>query len=267
MSRVLSRIRLYDLEFVMKETVRLAVPNGELVGDLSSAVGKWAVVWVHGFGSRRGGEKAAAVAAACARRGWAFASFDFRGHGQSSGTMVELRGSSLLDDLQAVQAFLAGRGIERLGLIGSSMGAWAAAWIALRAERAVVPACVLLAPAFHFLHARWDQLSEAQREGWKRAGRLAVQSEWVTAEIGYSLVEEREQFPPDRLAAQWDRPLLIIHGMRDTVVPYQGSLAFVEQAAFSQVEVRLLKDGDHRLTAFKEEIAEAACRFFEPYSR
>jgi pimeloyl-ACP methyl ester carboxylesterase len=250
----------------MKETVRLTVPGGELVGDLSQAAGEWGVLWIHGFGSHRGGEKAEAVAAACARRGWSFASFDFRGHGQSSGTMVELRGSGLLADLEAVRTELARRGVTSLGLIGSSMGGWAAAWFALCAGRAAAPACVFLAPAFHFLRARWDQLSEVEREQWQRTGRLAVQSEWLTAEIGYGLAEEREQFPIDRLTARWDRPLLIIHGMRDTVAPYSGSVAFVEQSAFSQIELRLLKDGDHRLTAFKDEIAEAACRFFERHS-
>ena len=42
------------------------------------------------------GEKTQAVEAACAARGWAFAAFDFRGHGTSAGTMLDLRPSGLL---------------------------------------------------------------------------------------------------------------------------------------------------------------------------
>ena len=150
------------------EPVRLPLADGELVGDLSFAqnAGDWAVVWVHGFGSHRGGEKAQAVEAACSRRGWAFAAFDFRGHGQSGGHMVDVRGSGLLDDLEMVRVFLASRGIRRLGLVGSSMGGWAAAWYALRAGRHVVSACVLLAPALNFPRGRWDQLTDAQRAEW-----------------------------------------------------------------------------------------------------
>src|SRR4051794_37008882 len=152
--------------------VCLAVAGGELVGDLSYAQtpGEFAVVWVHGFGSHRGGEKALAVEAACSRRGWAFPAFDFRGHGQSSGAMHELRPSRLIEDLTAVQAYLLGRGVRKLGLIGSSMGGFAAAWFAHGSE--AVAACVLLAPAFRFPQARWDQLTLAQREEWKRTGRL-----------------------------------------------------------------------------------------------
>jgi alpha-beta hydrolase superfamily lysophospholipase len=246
----------------IQETVTL---NGGLVGDLSFAqdAGDWAVVWVHGFGSRRGGEKSQAVEAACSRRGWAFAAFDFRGHGQSSGQMRDLRAATLLEDLEAVRGHLASRGIRRLGLIGSSMGGFAAAWYALRAGRDVVPACVLLAPALRFIQARWETLSPEQREEWRITGVLPVQSDWVTAELGYGVAEERMQFPVGELAAKWDRPMLIFHGMRDTVIPYSTSVSFADTTACPDVELRLLKDGDHRLTAFANEIAEESCRFLE----
>lgn len=251
----------------IQETVRIPTGQGELVGDLSFAqeAGDWAVVWVHGFGSRRGGDKSQAVEAACSRRGWAFAAFDFRGHGQSSGVMRELRVGGLLEDLGAVREFLASRGIRRFGLIGSSMGAFAAAWYALRVGRDVVPACVLLAPALRFIHGRWETLSAEQREQWRRTGVLPVQNEWVTAELGFGLAEERTQYPAGELAARWDRPLLIYHGIRDAVVPFSTSVAFVEMTGCPEVELRLLKDGDHRLTEFAGAIAEEACRFLERY--
>jgi alpha-beta hydrolase superfamily lysophospholipase len=236
-----------------------------LVGDLSfaQATGDWAVVWVHGFGSRRGGEKSQAIEAACSRRGWTFAAFDFRGHGQSSGEMRDLRAATLLDDLDAIRGYLALRGVRRIGLIGSSMGGFASAWYALRAGRDVVPACALLAPAFRFIQARWEMLSAEQCEQWRKSGVLSVQSEWVTAELGYGLAEERTQFQIGELAARWDRPLLIFHGMRDTVIPFSTSVAFTEMTACPNVELRLLKDGDHRLTAFADQIAEEACRFLD----
>jgi hypothetical protein len=50
--------------------------------------------------------------------------------------------------------------------------------------------------------------------------------------------------------------------MKDDVVPYMDSLAFVERAAHPHLELRLFKGGDHRLLAYKEEMAEAACEFF-----
>lgn len=249
----------------IQETVRIATPNGDLVGDLSFAqdAGDWAVVWIHGFGSRRGGEKSQALEAACSRRGWAFAAFDFRGHGESSGTMRDLRAQGLMDDLTAIQSFLASRGIRRLGLVGSSMGGFAAAWFALRAGREAVPACVLIAPAFRFMQSRWEALSPEQREQWRTTGYTRFTSDWVDAEISYEVIEEREHFLAGNLAARWDRPLLILHGMRDTIIPYSTSVSFAEMTNCPAVELHLLKDGDHRLTGFADHAAETACAFFE----
>ena len=247
-----------------KETLDLNLPGGgRLQGDLSytGAPAPWGALYVHGLGSTRAGEKTQAVEAACARRGWTFAAFDFRGHGGSSGTMLDLRGSGLLADLEAARAALAERGVRRLCLVGSSMGGWAAAWFTLRCP-GVVAACALIAPAFDFLRHHWTTLPEAEQRCWKETGRLRVRNQWIDTELGYGLVEEIEQFPVERLAAEWARPLLVFHGMQDDTVPYEHSLALVRQAGCPHIELRLYKDGDHRLTAIKDEIAESACGFF-----
>jgi pimeloyl-ACP methyl ester carboxylesterase len=201
------------------------------------------------------------VEAACARRGWTFAAFDFRGHGGSSGSLRDLRGSGLLADLEAARAALAERGVRQLCLVGSSMGGWASAWFTLRRPE-VVAACALIAPAFDFLHHRWSTLPEAEQRRWQQTGRLRVRNQWIDTELGYGLVEERDRFPVDRLPADLARPLLIFHGLQDDAVPYEHSLALVRQARYPHIELRLFKDGDHRLTAIKEQIAESACAFF-----
>src|SRR5437764_191955 len=132
-----------------EETFRLTLPaKGELevYWSFPGQPGEWAVVYVHGFGSTRRGEKALAVEKACVARGWTFAAFDFRGHGASSGTMLDLCGTGLLEDLEALHEYLAGRGVRRLCPVGSSMGGWAAAWFSVRHPHAV-PACAAIAPA------------------------------------------------------------------------------------------------------------------------
>ncbi len=91
------------------DSLRLSLPGGGALQTYLSyddPNSQWAVVYVHGFGSTQVGEKPAAVEQACARRGWTYASFDFRGHGQSTGTMLEMRGSALLEDLEAIREYL-----------------------------------------------------------------------------------------------------------------------------------------------------------------
>ena len=242
-------------------SVEIQLPTGDtLRGDLRSGSGR-AIVYVHGFGSHRGGEKSVALAAECARRGWTFAAFDFRGHGTSAGTTRDLTASRLLEDLEAVRDFLVARGHSRLGLVGSSMGGFAAGWFAVRHPEAVT-GCVLLAPAFRFLERRFAGLTDAELDEWQRTGVRRMRNEWVDVEVGYGLLEERAAFAPDDLARRWRTPTLIFHGLADDVVPAADSLAFVAATACLEVELRLLKAGDHRLTAFKDEIAAEACRFF-----
>src|SRR5262249_56924467 len=75
------------------ESPRLPHPaGGALQGHLSHSgqPSEWAVVYVHGFASNSSGEQSKVVEAACAARGWTYASFDFRGHGQSTGSLLDL---------------------------------------------------------------------------------------------------------------------------------------------------------------------------------
>ncbi|MBP3955720.1 alpha/beta fold hydrolase [Gemmata sp. G18] len=237
--------------------------SGHLTGTYHAATDRpdFAVLWVHGFGSHRGGEKAETVRAECTRRGWAFAAFDFRGHGTSSGTMHDLRASRLLEDLTAASAWLRARGHTRLGLVGSSMGGFASAWFAKRNPECVVGS-VFLAPAFGFLERRWNTLTPEEQIAWVRTGRRLVKNEWVSVEIGIGLIEERDRFRPEDLVRGWRTPSLLFHGLADDVVPDSDSLFFARRVEYPHVELRLLKDGDHRLTAYKGAIAGATGAFF-----
>jgi pimeloyl-ACP methyl ester carboxylesterase len=234
------------------------------VGHLAGTVdhrGPFAVLWVHGFGSHRGGEKAEAVRSECSRRKWTFAAFDFRGHGESAGEMADLTASRLIEDLDEVWAHLRSLGVTRLGLVGSSMGGFASAWFARRNPEAVV-GCVFVAPAFHFLERRWNSVTVAERDEWQRTGRRSFRNEWVACELGYGLIAERERFTLKELAAGWHHPTLIFHGCADDVVPDEDSLEFVRRVPPGDIELRLIRDGDHRLTAYKDRIAAGVGELF-----
>jgi pimeloyl-ACP methyl ester carboxylesterase len=251
----------------LQENVRLPCPQAGFLQTYLSYSGQLrsqAVVYLHGFGSVRVGVKSQALEEACARRGWTYASFDFRGHGESSGSLLDLRGSAMLEDVETVRAYLAGRGVVRLGLVGSSMGGWAAAWYTLRHPGAVV-ACALVAPALDFPMRHWTRLPDAERRRWQQTGRLRLCNEWIAADVGYGLVEEAGQFPMAQLMAAWRTPLWIGHGMQDDTVPYTDSLAFVQGCAFPNIALHLWKDADHRLQQVKDELADGACSFLEAH--
>lgn len=222
-----------------------------------------AVVFAHGLGSTRGGEKATALEAECERRGWAFAAFDFRGHGASDGTMVEMTGARLLEELDAVTRFVSERTRGPVCLVGSSMGGWASAWLTVRLaarEPGRIAACAFVAPAFRFLE--FLRLSETERAAWQRTGRHRVQNEFIDLELGAGLLAEAESFRFTDLAAQFTTPAILFHGMRDDVVPYSVSVEFAEQCASPDIALTLFKAGDHRLNLHRKQIARSACDFF-----
>lgn len=51
--------------------------------------------------------------------------------------------------------------------------------------------------------------------------------------------------------------------MNDDIVDYRQGVAFVEQCASADVDLVLLKNGDHRLTARKAELAELLLLYLE----
>lgn len=217
------------------------------------------VIYAHGFGSTRSGEKSAALEAECARRRWAFAAFDFRSHGASDGAMTDLRGSRLIEDIDAITEAVTTRVAGPVCLVGSSMGGWAAAWFAAR-EPARIAACVLIAPAFHFLEFR--SLTKAERKEFQRTGRYHFRNQDVDAEISYGLLAEMENYRLENMAAHFRSPLLIFHGMRDETAPYSDSIDFISRCASDQAELLLFRTGDHRLNQDKEKLALIVCAFF-----
>ena len=173
--------------------------------------------------------------------------------------MLGLRGAQLLEDLEVITQFVATRGHETIFLVGSSMGGWAVAWFAaLNPQR--VRACAFLAPAFRWLE--WHRLTVAERQQWQETGRLRVTNQWIDLELGSGLATDAAQFPFERLVAQFQTPSLLCHGILDDTVPYTHSLEFMERCRMTEVQLLLLKNGDHRLNAEKEFLARSVCDFF-----
>ena len=124
-------------------------------------------------------------------------------------------------------------------LIGSSLGGYLAALYAAR--HAQVDRLVLLAPAFQF-PSRWRERHSP--EAWKREGSISVfhYGDGRERQLGYQFVEDAAQYEDEPLFPQ---PALIIHGVRDTVVPAVVS----ETYAARHANVKLvLMESAHELT-------------------
>jgi pimeloyl-ACP methyl ester carboxylesterase len=134
-------------------------------------------------------------------------------------------------------------------LFGSSLGGYLAALFAARHPQAV-ERLVLMAPAFQF-PTRWRaRFSREDLAAWKLRGTLPIfhYGYKKDTDLGYQIVEDAQLYEEEPDISQ---PALILHGLRDPVVPAAISQAYA--ARHPHVTLRLFDSG-HELTDVLEEL-------------
>ena len=205
------------------------------------------LVFLGGFMSDMTGTKATALEAYAKAQGRDFLRFDYQGHGASSGDFVEGSIASWLEDtLEAIDRLTKGR----LVLIGSSMGGWIAL-LAARARPQRVQALVGVAAAPDFTETMRQALDSAALEILAAQGYLEQPSDYSDEpyRISKRLLEESRAHLLLSAPIAVDCPLRLLHGMQDEAVPWQTALTIAAQATSQDVEVTLVKSGDHRLSS------------------
>ncbi|TPG55653.1 alpha/beta hydrolase [Roseomonas nepalensis] len=205
------------------------------------------VVFLGGFRSDMEGAKALHLRDACAAWGRAFLRLDYSGHGISGGAFEEGSiGAWTKDAARVIEA----RAPGPLVLVGSSMGGWIALLLARRLGRERVRGLVGLAAAPDFTAALIEpRLTEAHRETLRREGVLRQPSEYgEPIPITRHLLEEgaRHLLLPGPIP--YKGPVRLLQGMADPDVPWSHALRIVEALPGPDVELTLIKDGDHRLS-------------------
>ncbi|MGE0222775.1 MAG: alpha/beta fold hydrolase [Acetobacteraceae bacterium] len=204
------------------------------------------VVFLPGYGSDMTGDKATALAAFADERGIAMLRLDYSGHGDSGGDFLE--------GTIGIWAADAGAVIDRLTtgpliLVGSSMGGWIALLTAL-ARPGRVAALVGIAGAPDFTQRLMlDRLTDAQRTALMRDGVIYRDSQYgPPTPLTRKLIEDGPRNFVLTGSIPLSCPVRLLHGQRDPDVPWQLSLQVAEQLQSDDVQVILVKDGDHRLS-------------------
>ena len=204
------------------------------------------VVFLPGFRSDMMGDKATALASFCARRGVGMLRFDYSGHGASSGDFVQgTIGTWAADALAAIDALTSGK----LILVGSSMGGWIALLAALaRPERMAALVGIAAAPDFT-QRLMWDSMAPAERAVLERDGVMYVPSQYgEPTPITLKLIQDGANHLVLTGRMPIYCPVRLLHGQADPDVPWEMALGIAEQVETPDVQVILVKDGDHRLS-------------------
>jgi pimeloyl-ACP methyl ester carboxylesterase len=205
------------------------------------------VIFLHGLWSDRKGTKAAFLAESCARARRPLLRFDFRGHGESGGDFHDATiGGWLADALDVIDRLTAGR----LVLVGSSMGGWVSL-LAARARPDRVAGFIGLAAAPDFTKDIAACLTPAQKNALAQDGYFHYHppAPPMNFIITKSLLEEGQSHgllpgPMDDIKI----PIRLVHGMKDSDVPWQTAHRLAKALRQADVEVFLREEGDHRLS-------------------
>ncbi|MGB9791980.1 MAG: alpha/beta hydrolase [Thermacetogeniaceae bacterium] len=252
----------------MTERVSFVNASGErIIGDLhlpATGTPEYVVVVCHGFlGTRQGGGRAVVLAEKLASAGYGVLRFDFAGSGESEGDFASATLTKNACDLSAALDFLNELGYQKFIALGRSFGGNAVLVGAVR-EKRIKGVCLWSTPI--------DMVPVLKAILGEELYQAMVRGETVTFENGYRKYTKKPDFLRDLVgyrmeelvAAVSPRPLLILHGEADELVPVE-SAKMMFQAAGEPKELVLIPGGDHHLSEHQAEAIEATLMWLKKH--
>ena len=210
----------------------------------------WIVV-CHGFtGSKEGGGKARAMAEAlAAQTGFSFVLFDFAGNGQSEGRFEDLTLTHQAQDLSAVIDWCLEQEQGPVVTMGRSFGGSTVLAQAARDPR-VHAVCTWAAPVH--LDDLFSEVMLSETDD----GRVILADENGTVYLKKDFQLDLAEHDLLRAAANiHPRPIAIIHGQNDDVVPVSEAEELYAAAAEPK-ELHIIPKADHQFSATAEQVWE-----------
>lgn len=207
------------------------------------------LLFLSGFNSNMQGDKALALERWCREKGRQFTRFDYYGHGESSGQFEDgTLGRWIGDALTVLDEVASGPQI----LVGSSMGGWIMLHVALsRPDRVIALVGIAAAPDFTDA-LRNGRLKPEQMLQLELSGFCELENCYDDGQpyrIRRELLDEgADHCLLNRDTIPLDLPVRLLHGQCDEDVPWERALLLAEKLRSMDVEVQLVKDGDHRLS-------------------
>jgi pimeloyl-ACP methyl ester carboxylesterase len=216
------------------------------MGDLALSLARRdgagpAVIFLSGYRSDMQGTKAVALDEWAQRTGRGYARFDYRGCGTSPGAFEDFTLEDWFADALSVIDATPGPVV----LVGSSMGGWLMLLAAL-----VRPAKVLgiigIAAAPDFTDWGYSTGEKDQLARGHDVMQPSPYSEPMLTTARFWASGQALRLPRGELAIEC--PVRLLHGQRDDDVPWRHSVELAARLRSADVQVTLVKDGDHRLS-------------------
>ena len=202
------------------------------------------LVFLPGYMSDMAGGKATALFDWAGERGKACLLLDYSGCGESPGDFAEGTLSRWRDEVLALIAALCPGPVV---LVGSSMGGWLMLLVALALPAGRRAGLIGLAPAPDFTTWGYAPGDKAKLE----AGETIFEPnqygpEPTPTHARFWADGQTQLLLSDEIAI--DCPVRLLHGQADPDVPWEVSMRLAAVLRSADVQVTLIKDGDHRLS-------------------
>lgn len=200
------------------ELIKFQGHDGELSATLQIPDGpvKGGIVQAHCFTCSRSLKVTRYLASGIEAGGYAVLRFDFTGLGESEGEFEETSVTTNIQDLTQAAEYMEQRAFGPCAMVGHSLGGAATllAAGALRGMRAVVA----VAAPFNTDHVR-HLFTANDVQAALDTGRARVKIAGRTFAISAEFFRDLERHSSPERIAELDRPLLVVHGTSDTIVP------------------------------------------------
>ena len=180
------------------------------------------------------------------KNNFSFLTFDFRGHGKSSGEFVNYGIIDWYNDLNKIINYL---NISRFILIGSSMGGWVAIYFTLKYPKKVEKLiCIAPAPDFT-INLILKELTKSQLMKIKNNKIVKKKvSENFYYQYSPSLFKNSSAALICKIKKKFDKDVIFFHGGRDKTIPFDYNNKFLSNSNFSNFKLIIIKHADHSMS-------------------
>jgi pimeloyl-ACP methyl ester carboxylesterase len=201
---------------------------------------KTGMIYCHGLFSTKDGYKITTMAPDLVSAGYTLLTFDFSFVGESEGDISELSILQEVDDLSHAATFLAAQGIEKMHLVGSSMGGVVSLLHAAQCDRyrslSLIATPVMLPKLLNALGI--NDVSALPDDGMTDMQGFLINNRFF---------KEHQSIDMEGSIRSLSLPALIIHGERDAVVPPDNAIHLYERLC-SEKHLIMIEGGEHNLS-------------------
>lgn len=208
----------------MEKAIHFFNSNGARIAAIlqDSSGKKDAPVFIlcHGHGSHKNSKTFVSLKEKLEKQGISTFCFDFSGHGESEGKLEDITCTKAIDDISRAVRFLQKEGYPKIGLVGSSFGAFAS--IVVAAQTPEIFALAMKSPALDY--SNWKgRMIRTYGKNWERERRVVFTTSSVQCMLDSehldAFVKDASQYNLFAISKNIKIPVSIVHGGNDEVAP------------------------------------------------